>query len=133
MIKQSLKISVIVATFLIGVLVGVFSIQTAFGGGLEENDYPKNGAGETYGSALFVESSEEEPDLISAIGTNGTNGYVKKIDLDEVTGEADKPKSPVEALKKQEERERNQDIEIPLYKEDGKTIIGKFEIYIGTE
>ncbi|MDQ0208616.1 peptidase M56 BlaR1 [Alkalicoccobacillus murimartini] len=132
MIKKSPKLTLVLTTFSIGILVGVFSLQTAFGG-QEITDYSINDSGKTYGSALFVETAEEEPDLISAIGLDGTEGYVKKTDLDRVTGEADSPKTPEEALKKQEERERNQDIQIPLYEEDGETIIGEFEISLDTE
>lgn len=58
-----------------------------------------------------------EPDLMSAEGENGTIGYVKKEDLN-----GPQPKTPEEAVKLNEAKSR----EIPLYDDDGKTVIGKF-------
>jgi len=52
-------------------------------------NYPKNKNGQTYGSSAGATSPETEPELISAIGEDGTEGYVLKKDLD---GEL--PKSP---------------------------------------
>ncbi|MFK3938015.1 peptidase M56 BlaR1 [Alkalihalobacillus sp. NPDC078783] len=127
-----LKKTLIFATFSIGALIGVLSLQTAFGGE-EMTDYSLNDSGETYGSALYSTSSADEPDLIQAIGVDGTEGYIKKVDLDRVTGESDLPKTPEEALAKQAERERNQDTDIPLYEANGKTVIGVFSISLNTE
>jgi len=56
-------------------------------------NYPKNEKGQTYGSAGDAISSETEPDLISAVGIDGTMGYVLKKDL-----EGEMPKTPEEAL-----------------------------------
>ena len=59
----------------------------------------------------------DEPDLISAIGIDGTVGYVKKEDLN-----GPQPKTPEEAVKLNEAKPR----EIPMYDVDGENIIGKF-------
>lgn len=40
-----------------------------------------NANGETYGSAAYMNSTQEQPDLISAKGSDGTFGYVRKDDF----------------------------------------------------
>jgi hypothetical protein len=75
--------------------------------------------GQTYGSASDAPSYEDEPDLIRAIGIDGTIGYVKKEELN-----GPMPKTPEEAVKLNDAIPR----EIPLYDVDGETIIGKFII-----
>ncbi|WP_313894539.1 hypothetical protein [Psychrobacillus sp.] len=55
---------------------------------------------------------------MSAIGIDGTTGYVKKEDLDGPI-----PKTPEEAVKLTNEAKPR---EIPLYDFDGETVIGKF-------
>ena len=81
-----------------------------------KDGYPTNGNGQTYGpnrrDPMF-----DDPDLMSAIGIEGTIGYVKKEDLN-----GPQPKTPEEAVKLNEAKPR----EIPLYDVDGETIIGKF-------
>ncbi|WP_036746700.1 hypothetical protein [Paenibacillus sp. UNC451MF] len=62
--------------------------------GAKNMSYPKNKNGQTYGSATDAASKEAEPELISAIGVNGTKGYVLKKDID---GEL--PKSPRKPLR----------------------------------
>jgi len=81
-----------------------------------KDGYPTNKNGQTYGPNMG-ELMPVEPDLISAIGVEGTNGYVKKEDLNGL-----QPKTPEEAVKLNEAKPR----EIPLYDVDGETIIGKF-------
>jgi len=86
--------------------------------------YQKNSNGKTYGSASIATSPDQEPELILAVGVDGTEGYVFKKDLD-----GEKPKSVEEALAQQEKLLKNPGgRQIPLYKEDGQTIIGVFEI-----
>lgn len=58
-----------------------------------------------------------EPNLMLAEGENGTNGYVKKEDL-----HGPQPKTPEEAVKLNTTKPRA----IPLYNDDGETVIGKF-------
>lgn len=76
-----LKKTLVFTLISVGSLLGVLSLQTAFGED-EISDYSLNDAGETYGSALYAASSADEPDLIQAYGVDGTEGYVKKVDLD---------------------------------------------------
>lgn len=73
--------------------------------------------------------SGESPDLIAAVGENGIEGYIKSEDL---LDEGDFVQTPEEAIEyskkaaalKEDEVYR----EIPLYKSDGETIIGKFRV-----
>jgi hypothetical protein len=82
--------------------------------------YPKNESGQTYGSSLKATTPANEPDLIKAIGEDGTIGYVRNSDL---IGK--QPKTPEEAIKMNAEA---CDKEINLYTSDGKSVIGKFKI-----
>jgi len=84
-------------------------------------NYPKNQTGQTYGSTADDASLASEPDLIKAVGVDGTVGYVLKTDLDRKM-----PKSPKEALEQQRNAPENR--VIPLYDVEGKTIIGQFII-----
>lgn len=86
-------------------------------------EYSKNESGETYGSVLKATSPANEPDLIQAIGEDGTIGYVRNSDL---IGK--QPKTPEEAIKMNTEACEK---EINLYTSDGKTVIGKFKIIKG--
>jgi hypothetical protein len=116
--------------FVSGVLVlGIIIGNSFFGNSLADNiddnskheikiTYPQNGQGQTYGSASDAPSPEDEPDLIRAYGVDGTIGYVKKEDLD-----GPRPKTPEEAVRLTNEAKPR---EIPLYDDDGETIIGKF-------
>ncbi|TDF95184.1 hypothetical protein [Paenibacillus piri] len=85
-------------------------------------NYPKNKNGQTYGSAADAASPETEPELISAIGVDGTSGYVLKKDLD-----GEQPKSPEEAIAIQNSRSPG-GRDIPLYNVDGEAIIGVFHV-----
>ncbi len=78
--------------------------------------YPTNENGQTYGPDMG-DLVIVEPDLLSAIGIDGTIGYVNKEDLN-----GPRPKTPEEAVKLNGAKPR----EIPLYDVDGETIIGKF-------
>jgi len=88
----------------------------------EALNYPKNENGQTYGSAADAASYETRPDLIRAVGMDGTVGYLLKKDID-----GEQPNTPEEAIAMQNSRPpggRN----IPLYEVDGKTIIGVFHV-----
>ncbi|MGM0880723.1 MAG: hypothetical protein ACQEXQ_06725 [Bacillota bacterium] len=85
-------------------------------------NYPKNKNGQTYGSATDATSPETGPELISAIGVDGTKGYVLKKDV-----EGELPKSPEEAIAKQNSRSPG-GRDIPLYDVDGETVIGVFHV-----
>ncbi|MBT2761302.1 peptidase M56 BlaR1 [Paenibacillus sp. ISL-20] len=85
-------------------------------------NYPENKNGQTYGSSADATSPEAEPELVSAIGVDGTAGYVLKKDLD---GEL--PKSPEEAIAIQNSRSPD-GRDIPLFDVDGETVIGVFHV-----
>jgi hypothetical protein len=82
---------------------------------LEISAYKVNENGETYGSELYAEVCGKSPDLIAALGADGTIGYVRNSDLNP------EPKTIEEALA------LNDITEIPLYSSDGDTIIGVFK------
>jgi hypothetical protein len=84
-------------------------------------DYKVNNNGQTYGSAMLASAKGYEPNLISAVGEDGTEGYVYATDLN---GRI--PNTPEEAVELMAHRSDSRDI--PLYKNDGKTIIGIFRI-----
>ncbi|WP_422661192.1 hypothetical protein ACK8P5_12190 [Paenibacillus sp. EC2-1] len=84
--------------------------------------FPKNNNGQTYGSSADASSPEMEPELISAVGIDGTKGYVLKKDLD-----GERPKSPEEAIAIQNSRPPG-GVDIPLYDVDGETVIGVFQM-----
>lgn len=70
-------------------------------------------------------SRAEEPALTSAIGTNGKTGYVKSTDLDK------SPKTLAQVLALPTNAQGAYVMparDIPLYTEDGKTVIGTFHM-----
>ena len=71
------------------------------------------------------ENISDEPDLIKAIGVDGVEGYVKKIDLYD---EENQPNTPEEAIEYMRNKSKNRSKFIPVYEEDGKTIIGKYKL-----
>ncbi|MGG3885307.1 hypothetical protein [Brevibacillus panacihumi] len=92
---------------------------------MAKTEYEVNDNGETYGSALSAYTIGAEPDLISAVGTNGVEGYVRADDL------TPKVSSIEEAL---EQNAENGDVRtIPLYAEDGETVLGEFELVTNIE
>ena len=68
--------------------------------------YPENGRGMTYGSDANVDGNDPGPDLVAAYGTNGRCGFIRAAD-----------------------RERPE--AIPLYAQDGVTVIGWFHVDSG--
>lgn len=80
--------------------------------------YSINKYGETYGSAMYAQILNEEPDLILAVGTNGETGYVRSSDLNPEFTSPETAAEYTESLP--------QTYTIPLYKSDGKTIIGSY-------
>lgn len=85
--------------------------------------FPKNENGQTYGSSADADSLETEPDLIAALGVDGTEGYVKRTDL-----EGEMPRTPEEAIASMNNNEASNGRQIPLYAADGKTVIGVFNV-----
>jgi len=83
-----------------------------------------NSSGETFGSELAATSYEDRPDLIAATGVDGTEGYVRKTDLD-----GEMPSSPEEAVRMMNSPEYLYTARVvPLYDSEGKKVIGEFEI-----
>ena len=90
----------------------------------------KNNDGQTYGSELSSKEYDDGPDLISVEMKNGETGYVYR---DEFYDNANQPNNPKEAVEYTKTVEKNIKKygyykSIPVYKEDGKTEIGTFEI-----
>jgi hypothetical protein len=88
--------------------------------------YPENANGMTYGSGAKVDQDDPGPDLVAAYGTNGRCGFIRAADR-----EGDQPRDPEEAA----EYMANLDPEghdIPLYAQDGVTVIGWFHIDSGS-
>lgn len=86
--------------------------------------YNINKNGESYGTSLDSPDGRD-PDLVAVLGDNGIVGYARSTDLD-----GEKPSSPEEAIRMQEEREKagNPPIVVNVYKSDGVTVIDTFTI-----
>ena len=100
--------TVLISTAIVsGMLIGMLGFNSVTANIYENPNlgpapvYPTNENGETYGSSAHANSLETEPDLIAAVGIDGTKGYLRKTDL-----YMEMPKTPEEALAKQ----RNQKI-----------------------
>ena len=121
--KRSFVIFLSAATLIVLVSVSIFGdkSESKDSNVAQKNQgvYQVNQSGQTYGK--FVDPSVE-PDLISAIGIDGKNGYVLSSDLI-----GSDPATPEEAVKHQMEKEKGNQ-RIPLYDKDGKTVIGQFEL-----
>ena len=98
-------------------------------------EYQTNENGVTYGyyNPMISPEKQANPQMIGAIGIDGVEGYVYESDLN-----GDQPKTPEEAVKYMENlesqisraKENGQEYlrYIPLYAEDGITVIGEFGI-----
>lgn len=80
----------------------------------------RNEYGEIYGSEFILNEIGVQPDLILAKSESGTIGYVRFEDVN-----ADDALTPTDALEAMENRTPRT---IPVYKSDGRTIIGTFTI-----
>jgi hypothetical protein len=80
-----------------------------------EPPYPVNDSGMTYGSGAGIDADDPGPDLVSAYGTNGRCGFVRGADLP-------RPGRTLAGAIAATPEER----EIPLYAQDGVTVIGTF-------
>lgn len=79
--------------------------------------YSVNANNETYGLGILAETLGIEPDLIAAVGRDGTEGYVRSEDLSPT------PSNPKEAVVMAELAQTDRCI--PLYNLDGE-VIGEF-------
>lgn len=77
----------------------------------EDDAYPVNAAGETYGSILLADMVGEDPDLLAAVNQDGVSGYIRNDDI--LRTDRIVPEGAVDS--------------IPLYDMDGN-VIGSFEI-----
>ncbi|MCL2076940.1 MAG: hypothetical protein FWH08_00855 [Oscillospiraceae bacterium] len=130
------KIAIAVA-FIVGMFAGVNVFLSSWADADNINTrehiepaYELNVFGQTYGSAMYAITVDDEPDLILVVGDSGIEGYVYKTDLDE-----DMPDSPEEAIQKQEElvKEGVFSRTIPVYNKNGITKIDTFTIDMGYE
>ena len=87
-------------------------------------EFPRNARGQTYGSMADVPYGGE-PDLIRAVAVSGVEGYVARTDLMPPEPE---PRSPREALVRQHAAYLAGDRHIPVYAEDGTTVVGEFVV-----
>ncbi|TQK74277.1 hypothetical protein FB479_102920 [Brevibacillus sp. AG162] len=87
------------------------------------SNYPVNEQGQSFGAGPFPEGASQEPDLIKAEGEKGVEGYVRSSDLSPAVS------TPEEAIAFQKIIEATGFRSIPLYKSDGKTVIGEFRLY----
>ena len=85
-----------------------------------------NENGLTYGSGLDATPPYTEPDLIEAIGVDGTIGYLLSKDLN-----TEMQKTPEEALSRQRNMTPGSFRQIPLYDVSGKKVIGVFKLKQG--
>lgn len=76
--------------------------------------YPQNSSGQTYGSCLYAEQAGGDPDLISAVGVGGVEGYIKSDDV------TPKVNNPMEAMEYMVNFNSNR--VIPLYDREGVRI-----------
>ncbi|WP_054957928.1 hypothetical protein [Paenibacillus dakarensis] len=127
---KSVKITFVLGfTFVLGVTLEGMQFGSAIATTNSQKHtsiFSVNKYGETYGSAENA-AQNEEPDLIQAIGEDGTQGYVRAKDL-----ETEMPKTPAEALAKQRSFSSKSVRTIPLYDINGKQI-GNFNVQQGNE
>lgn len=118
-LTRSAKICGAALVFLCAAGAGV---ATAASAGGDSPDYPRNARGNSFGKMPAEGPGGGMPDLVAVVGVNGKSGYVRADDL----GINDEPpSSPEEALRQQAER---QDGEVPVFAEDGTTVIDSFVI-----
>ncbi|SIR58224.1 hypothetical protein [Microbacterium sp. RURRCA19A] len=84
-----------------------------------------NADGETFGSIV----AGETPDLVAVVATNGSEGYVRRTDLEDADGTtaARSFRSPADALAWQEEH-AGRSVAIPVFASDGRTVLGEFVV-----
>jgi hypothetical protein len=78
--------------------------------------YPVNENGMTYGSGAGIDADDPGPDLVAAHGTNGRCGFVRA---------ADRPR-PARTLARALASPSPDGRLVPLYAQDGATVIGEF-------
>lgn len=96
------------------------ALMTQLADTLDSNgQYPVNAQGQSYGSGLLANTVGHAPDLISAVGVDGVEGYILRTDTDpEITTREGALLHTAIA---------NQNLTIPLYDEECN-VIGTFEL-----
>ena len=94
---------------------------------LIENGYPVNARGETYGFP-GVERWLGEPDLVLSRGKNGILGYVRRSETEPLPEGMETVSTPEEALALSEYLASIVPFAVPVYREDGETVLDWFEI-----
>lgn len=89
----------------------------------DDSGFPVNANGQTYGSDSNV-SWNNQPDLISAIATNGMSGYISRVALEAVDGSDVNSPSQASAYMANTKSAST----VPVYEQDGTTVIGSFVI-----
>lgn len=98
---------------------GVEDLQVHLLRQLDNGQYPVNAKGETYGPEDAREITGTEPDLVSAVATNGVKGYIRQTERRRMNGslfDADWDRSALKTLS------------VPVYEADGETVVGQFNI-----
>jgi hypothetical protein len=80
--------------------------------------YPVNENGMTYGSGAGIDEDDPGPDLVAAYGTDGRCGFVRATDRDQGA------RTLAQALASPDPSDRT----VPLYAQDGVTVIGELRI-----
>jgi hypothetical protein len=84
--------------------------------------YPVNENGMSYGSGATIDEDDPGPDLVAAYGSNGRCGFVRAADRAQEV-----PADPEEALAYMADLDPD-GRDVPLYAQDGVTVIGSFHI-----
>jgi hypothetical protein len=87
--------------------------------------YPVNENGMSYGSGAHIDGDDPGPDLVAAYGTNGRCGFVRASDRQQ-----DLPRDPDAAADRMADPDHD-GWDIPLYAQDGVTVIGTFHVGAG--
>ena len=88
--------------------------------------FETNDNGQTYGTYIANGDGKiQEPDLMAVVGINNVEGYVKKSDLYD---EENQPTTLEEVEAYMQKRQKEGPRIIPVYKKDGKTVIGEYRI-----
>lgn len=87
------------------------------------SSFPVNANGETYGSDANA-AWDAQPDLISAFATNGKTGYISRVALEAADGSDVNSLSQAAAYIASTKSSRS----IPVYEQNGTTVIGSFVI-----
>jgi|SRR5690606_1101897 len=88
---------------------------------IPEKAYEVNENGSTYGSDYYAESIEDSPDLIKVLGDNGIEGYVYSKDINV---KLDTLSEVLNYINSEDQSNKT----IPVYEEDGITVVDTFEI-----